>query len=1033
VRFAPSFATRSSSSLAATIRIVRTGAGAGPEERCFDGPEGGNQQVAHDQTFAPVAITGMHRSGTSMITRALHDSGLHLIGSEASELIDAAEDNPEGFWENKAIVACNDELLEATGGSWDNPPDFPPHAVDDPRVADIAAASTAAITALSVHDHWGFKDPRLCLTAAYWLDLVPDLRFIVCVRHPLEVALSLKRRNQNSYSLGLALWERYYATVLDLLPPERVLITHYDTFFTDPEGEVARLCAFADLTPAPPRVRTDLRHHTIGVGLADAGASPSLRALYTRLCRDAGAPAAPDRASDEGRVRRLVLDGAVATRHAEQRQAEIERLEETNRELRERINEMESAHRVRVRDLEAWVASARKEAVDGLRTINETAARTEKAIAEIDGRTRKTAAILETAIDLAEGGPIKRAARRSSIKAVRGTRKFVLRPGRRALRKGRRVAAPAASGVVKQLPPPARLQLRRARNLVRRGIDEPGPTAERVVRKLAPRVRAAAQQLPAPAQQSLRRTRKRFLVARRDPVAAAEKVRRRLPPPAQKFATRAFHAAERLQGRTARDEAEPTPKAAPAPKGPALRHWKEPYEEMVAAAVPEGARWLVVTPGSPKEARDARSTRGTSFPDTRKGEPFADDLSHIAHLEALRVAGHRYLVLPEGSVPWFRRQAELRDHVVRTYRTAADVEGAGAVFDLTAPAVAGSRSLRGEVSRLAVGLAFAPAVLDWTDLDLAGELQGLATFRPPLGDRLPYIDDSVDVVVVDAAHDLDEARRVATLGVVSVARGASGVEVLGVDVRGVTEPPEHVVDPDRGAGSVPPAPRVLVWSSADATDVAWRTHLEARALAAGADLRIAPMPSPELPDDAARYDVIVMVEPNVLPLPGAIEAAAALAVADPGAAVAGKVLRADGTLESAGGMVFFDRSVGLIAHASPDVRAPWHEFVRPVCWAPGLVAASGALWSRVPVSDAASGRAFLREWCADVWAGGGAVVYQPTVAAVRVTGDGGEPSVPLHESAWQRVLDLRPPRPSELGDGAWRYLVAHDHVEACRG
>ena len=76
-----------------------------------------------------------------MITRALHDSGLHLIGSGAEELIDAAEDNPEGFWENKAIVACNDELLEATGGSWDNPPDLPPQAVDDPRVADVAEAA----------------------------------------------------------------------------------------------------------------------------------------------------------------------------------------------------------------------------------------------------------------------------------------------------------------------------------------------------------------------------------------------------------------------------------------------------------------------------------------------------------------------------------------------------------------------------------------------------------------------------------------------------------------------------------------------------------------------------------------------------------------------------------------------------------------------------------------------------------------------------------------------------------------------------
>jgi hypothetical protein len=210
---------------------------------------------------APIAITGMHRSGTSMITRALHDSGLHLVGTSAEELIDAADDNPEGFWENKAIVACNDDLLEATGGAWDHPPALPPVAVDDPRVAAVAERATAALAGLRQHEHWGFKDPRTCLTAAYWLDLEPELRFIICVRHPLEVALSLKRRNQSSYSLGLALWERYYATVLEQVPAERRVITHYDTFFVDPEGELARLCAFAGLEPTPPRVRSDLPPH----------------------------------------------------------------------------------------------------------------------------------------------------------------------------------------------------------------------------------------------------------------------------------------------------------------------------------------------------------------------------------------------------------------------------------------------------------------------------------------------------------------------------------------------------------------------------------------------------------------------------------------------------------------------------------------------------------------------------------------------------------------------------------------------------
>src|SRR5204862_8228793 len=131
------------------------------------------------------------------------------------------------------------------GGAWDNPPDFPPRAVDDPRVAHLVGAATEAIARLSEHEPWGFKDPRTCLTAAYWLDLCPDLRFVICVRNPLEVALSLKRRNQNSYSLGLRLWERHYATVLDLVPRERRIITHYDTFFIDPEGEIQRLARFA--------------------------------------------------------------------------------------------------------------------------------------------------------------------------------------------------------------------------------------------------------------------------------------------------------------------------------------------------------------------------------------------------------------------------------------------------------------------------------------------------------------------------------------------------------------------------------------------------------------------------------------------------------------------------------------------------------------------------------------------------------------------------------------------------------------------
>ncbi len=441
---------------------------------------------------------------------------------------------------------------------------------------------------------------------------------------------------------------------------------------------------------------------------------------------------------------------------------------------------------------------------------------------------------------------------------------------------------------------------------------------------------------------------------------------------------------------------------------------------MVRATLAPGQPWLVVMPGSPREVGDV-APRSTTFPHTRQGRPFADDLAHIAHLEALRFEGHRYLVLPEGSRPWFRQQAEFREHVARTYRTVVDEDGAGAVFDLSEPPVAGSRSLRGEVGRLAAGMAHIPAVLAWTNVDVASELLGFATFRSPDDDRLPYLDHSVDVVVVDALHDLDEARRVACLGVIVVADAGSGVEVRDV----VAEAP----GPD-GARPEPVAGRVLVWSSGSGER--WRTQLGERVAAAGADLHVGEVDA-GIAATIRDYDVVVVVEPYVLPLPGVIEAAAGLAATDPTVALAGKVVRADGRLEAAGGMVFADRSLGLIAESSPDVRAPWHDYVRPVCWAPGLVAAAAALWVDVEGPVGLSGRPFVREWCAGVWERGGAVVYQPAIVAVRVTGDGGEASAPLAESAWQRVLDLRPARPDELSDGAWRYLIARDDVEACRG
>ncbi len=913
-----------------------------------------------------------------MVTRVLHECGLHLLGAADEVLIDAAEDNPEGFWENKAIVACNDELLEATGGAWDNPPDLPPQGIDDPRVTQLKESARAAVAALSEREPWGFKDPRTCLTAAYWLDLCPDLRFIICVRHPLEVALSLKRRNQNSYSLGLRLWERYYSAVLDLVPAERRIVTHYDTFFVDPEGEVARLCAFAGLAPRPPRVRTDLRHHTIDVSLNDAGVSENARDLYVRLCREAGAAAPHEPPSDEGRVRRLVLDGAVAERHAEQRKAAIGRLEEREEQLRTRIRELEQQL---IRD-------------------RGRALQIDRRLADI------------------EPGPIGKAIHRFTKRVERGLVKVVIRPGKRAIQDASKSAIVEARQGVDKLPQPTQQQLRRTRQVIVRARRDPLPTVKRLGAKSTPKARAAAKRyLPPSARKSLVRANGIYRRARREPVTTARRYARKLPAPVQTPLRRTSRLVTRSRPGQKR-ATDSSRRRSPVPRGPAFRRWKASYEEIVKATVPLNEQWLMIAPGSPKRARNVLPHEAELFPTAHRSEPLPDDLSQIAHLESLRCRGYRYLVLPEGSRAWFATRGEFRDYVTRHYRTVVDRPGAGAAFALFENASNSATSLRAAVNGLTGEQLESPTVLDWTSFEIADAIPEVTTFRSPRDGSLPYIDHTIDVVVVDETRDLDEAFRVASYGVVVASERGSTIDVRGVHRNGQRPAPPE---------------RVLICSTNDGDNTEWRQCLAEVAAASNADTRFfdtAELSHLAVNDD---YAAVVILEPFVLPLPGAIQRAADLVAARPDRAHAAKILRNDGRIEAAGASVFFDRSVALIAYGSDDVRAPWHEYARFVCWSPGMVAAAPALLHSARVSGRREMRAFLREWCAAVWASGGSVQYQPSLAAVRGRGDGQEPSNPLPESAWQRVLDLRPRRPATLDDSAWRKLLAADDVEACRG
>ena len=63
-----------------------------------------------------ILVTGMHRSGTSAVTRVLG-----LLGCTLPRVVtDSAPDNERGFWENPAIRDLNDRILASAGSAWDD-------------------------------------------------------------------------------------------------------------------------------------------------------------------------------------------------------------------------------------------------------------------------------------------------------------------------------------------------------------------------------------------------------------------------------------------------------------------------------------------------------------------------------------------------------------------------------------------------------------------------------------------------------------------------------------------------------------------------------------------------------------------------------------------------------------------------------------------------------------------------------------------------------------------------------------------------
>ncbi|WP_126753160.1 hypothetical protein [Idiomarina fontislapidosi] len=189
-----------------------------------------------------IMVAGFHRSGTSMLTQLLRESGCTL----SPDLIGPSIKNPDGHFEDRRVKNFHDRLLADANLSWQFPYREKRVGFDDvafSHLVEILMANRRPTDTLLI------KDPRACLFLEDWERRLGDeVRYVFVVRHwancvesllsrhSLHIAEQIKSRHLGQHlnfwlqpTLAAKMWLTYNELLLNFKqkhPDKVVLLTH---------------------------------------------------------------------------------------------------------------------------------------------------------------------------------------------------------------------------------------------------------------------------------------------------------------------------------------------------------------------------------------------------------------------------------------------------------------------------------------------------------------------------------------------------------------------------------------------------------------------------------------------------------------------------------------------------------------------------------------------------------------------------------------------------------------------------------------
>jgi hypothetical protein len=235
---------------------------------------------------SPVIIIGMHRSGTTVLSNYLDEIGMFM----------GKKDDRDINNESRFFIRINNWLLRHYHSEWDNVNTYinrieglkiDSYIKNDVKnyllsVNSIKYWGYSFMNPTRFEGLWGWKDPRTTVTLDLWLEIFPNLKIIFMVRNPIDVAISLKKREEeflrqknklgirnrmkkyflkgnNIYQMspacldleyGVSLWEEYNRAFLmysKKVPKDRIFTLKYEDFLLKPKETLKNINQFLEI------------------------------------------------------------------------------------------------------------------------------------------------------------------------------------------------------------------------------------------------------------------------------------------------------------------------------------------------------------------------------------------------------------------------------------------------------------------------------------------------------------------------------------------------------------------------------------------------------------------------------------------------------------------------------------------------------------------------------------------------------------------------------------------------------------------